>query len=96
MDELEAQSEESGPVAEEPATQDKPVEADVESSTSIQDLPEDVWSINRKVNAPSESGVIRFAEDIDDYRSSVRSGRRAPSASKSGKGRKGTKSRKNR
>jgi len=35
-------------------------------STSIQDLPEDVWSIRR--NTPSAPGVIRFAEDIDELR----------------------------
>jgi len=96
LDELEAQSGEKGIVVEEPVIQDSTAKADVERSTSIQDLPEDIWSINRKVNTPSESGVIRFAEDIADYRTNVRSGRRAPSASKSGKGRKGTKSRRNR
>ena len=35
-------------------------------STSIQDLPEDVWSLRR--NTPAEPGVIRFAEDIDELR----------------------------
>ena len=35
-------------------------------STSIQDLPEDVWSLRR--GTPAEPGVIRFAEDIDELR----------------------------
>ena len=41
-----------------------PEEAPAVESTSIQDLPEDVWSLRR--NTPAEPGVIRFAEDIDE------------------------------
>ena len=49
-----------------------PVGAD---STSLADLPDDIWNISRQ--AGTEPGVIRFAEDIEEVaRRSAGTGRR--------------------
>ncbi len=53
-------------------------------STSIQDLPEDVWSLRR--STPAEPGVIRFAEDIDELKGF--GPRRGRGSGRRGKGRK--------
>ena len=57
------------------ATEEELVAASADSSASIHDLPEDIWSTRNKVTP--ESGVIRFAEDIEELatRGSRRGGR---------------------
>ena len=40
-----------------------------ETSTAIEDLPEDIWSVRRgRAPAPVEEGAIRFAEDIEELK----------------------------
>ena len=53
-----------------PEEEKKPEEALVgaaDTSTAIQDLPDDIWSL-RRPQAPVEAGAIRFAEDIDELK----------------------------
>ncbi len=51
-----------------------PREEEVDRSSSIHDLPEDIWSIRRS-SRPGEPGQIRFAEDIEGLRGGVTSRR---------------------
>ncbi len=51
-----------------------PREEEVDRSSSIHDLPEDIWSIRRS-SRPDEPGQIRFAEDIEGLRGGVTSRR---------------------
>ena len=40
-----------------------------ETSTAIEDLPEDIWSVRRgRAPTPVEEGAIRFAEDIEELK----------------------------
>jgi N utilization substance protein A len=64
--------------AEEPEGEEVAVAAG-DGSASLSDLPDEFWSIRSA--AASESGVIRFAEDIDEIRNRVaRRGRRSGGA----------------
>ena len=57
---------EATPVAQEqPQPVPEPVLAG-ERSTSIQDLPDDIWAL--RGGSPTEPGAIRFAEDIEELR----------------------------
>jgi len=56
-----------------PVASSQPPVPVLDRSTSLRDLPEDVWSIRRR-SVPSETGRIRFAEDI----SGLRGGRSVP------------------
>ena len=51
-----------------------PREEEVDRSSSIHDLPEDIWSIRRS-SRPGQPGQIRFAEDIEGLRGGVTSRR---------------------
>ncbi len=51
-----------------------PREEEVDRSSSIHDLPEDIWSIRRS-SRPDQPGQIRFAEDIEGLRGGVTSRR---------------------
>ena len=51
-----------------------PREEDGDHSSSIHDLPEDIWSI-RRASRPGQPGQIRFAEDIEGLRGGVTSRR---------------------
>ena len=59
----------------------EPAIAAAEHSTSLRDVPEDVWSVRRAAAAP-QAGVIRFAEDIAGLKGGVtaRRGRRRDDA----------------
>ncbi len=41
----------------------------VDEATPLHDLPEDIWNINRNRGGGNDSGVIRFAEDIEELAS---------------------------
>ena len=51
-----------------------PREEEVDRSSSIHDLPENIWSIRRS-SRPDQPGQIRFAEDIEGLRGGVTSRR---------------------
>ena len=63
--------------------EDDTSEIEVESEgTEISQLPEDVWSIHRAgMKQDTNSGPIRFAEDIEDLRGGVSSRRAKPTKS---------------
>ena len=63
--------------------EDETSETEVESEgTEISQLPEDIWSIHRAgMKQDTNSGPIRFAEDIEDLRGGVSSRRAKPNKS---------------
>ena len=63
--------------------EDETSETEVESEgTEISQLPEDIWSIHRAgMKQDTNSGSIRFAEDIEDLRGGVSSRRAKPNKS---------------
>ena len=63
--------------------EDDTSEIEVESEgTEISQLPEDIWSIHRAgMKQDTNSGPIRFAEDIEDLRGGVSSRRAKPTKS---------------
>ena len=63
--------------------EDETSETEVESEgTEISQLPEDIWSIHRAgMKQDTNSGPIRFAEDIEDLRGGVSSRRAKPTKS---------------
>ena len=65
-----------------------PREEEADGSSSIHDLPEDIWSI-RRASRSGQPGQIRFAEDIEGLRGGVTSRRERRGESRGGRRRGG-------